>query len=80
MDIGTKWNRNYFYFVSIYACPGPNALAPTFESNFARMEYRSDSKFALSFFRHTGAWSVAYDALTMNASLKAIHDDPWFMP
>ncbi len=31
-DIQAKWYRNYFYFVSIYACPGPNALSPTFES------------------------------------------------
>ena len=80
MDIGTKWNRNYFYFVSTYACPGPNALAPTFDSNFARMEYCGDGKFALSFLRHTGAWSEVYDAFTVDESLKAIQDDSWFMP
>ena len=45
-DIGAKWNRNYFYFISTYACPGPNALSPTFESKFARMEYLGDGKFA----------------------------------
>jgi hypothetical protein len=33
-DIQAKWYRQYFYFVSIYACPGPNALFPTFESKF----------------------------------------------
>ena len=37
-DIQAKWYRSYFYFFSIYACPGPNALAPSFESKFARME------------------------------------------
>lgn len=37
-DIGVKWYRKYFYFISIYACPGPDALSPTFESKFARME------------------------------------------
>jgi hypothetical protein len=26
IDIGAKWYRNYFYFFSTYACPGPNAL------------------------------------------------------
>ena len=31
VDIGAKWYRNYFYFTSTYACPGPNALSPTFE-------------------------------------------------
>ena len=25
IDIGAKWYRNYFYFVSTYACPGPVA-------------------------------------------------------
>ena len=38
-DIGAKWYGNSFYFFSTYACPGPNALSPTFESKFARMEY-----------------------------------------
>ena len=35
IDIGAKWYRNYFYFFSTFACPGPNALSPTFESRFA---------------------------------------------
>ena len=55
-DIGAKWYRNYFYFFSIYACPGPNALSPTFESKFARMEPLGDGKFALYFMRYTGEW------------------------
>jgi len=79
-DIGAKWNRNYFYFVSTYACPGVNALAPTFETKFARMEYLGNGKFALSFLRHTGAWVGIYDALSMDKSLKAIQDDAWFTP
>ena len=54
IDIGAKWYRNYFYFFSTYACPGPNALSPTFESKFARMEPLGDGKFALYFMRHTG--------------------------
>ena len=31
-DIRAKWYRNYFYFFSVYTCPGPNALSPTFEA------------------------------------------------
>lgn len=46
-DIGTKWYRNNFYFFLTYACPSPNALSPTFESKFARMEPLGDGKFAL---------------------------------
>ena len=30
-DITTKWLGTKFYFISIYACPGPNAISPTFE-------------------------------------------------
>jgi hypothetical protein len=56
IGIEAKWYRNYPYFFSIYACPGPNALSPTFESKFARMEPLGGGKFALSFMRHTGEW------------------------
>lgn len=79
-DIGAKWNRNYFYFIATYACPGPNAISPTFESKFARMEYLGDGKFALYFMRHTGQWVGIFDALCVDESLKAIRDDPWFTP
>jgi hypothetical protein len=79
-DIGTKWYRKCFYFVSIYACPGPNAISPTFESKFARMEYVGNAKFALYFMRHTGEWVGLYDALSVDESLKAIQEDPWFGP
>ena len=79
-DIGAKWNRNYFYFISTYACPGPNALSPTIESKFVRMEYLGDGKFALYFMRHTGEWAGIYDALTVDESMKAIQNDAWFVP
>ncbi len=78
-DIGAKWYRNYFYFFSTYACPGPNALSPTFEAKFARMEYVGNGQFALYFMRHTGEWVGLYDALSVDECMKAIQDDPWFM-
>ena len=80
-DIRAKWYRNYFYFYSIYACPAPNALSPTFESMFARMEPLSDGKFALYFMRYTGKeWVGIFDALTVDECMKAIRDDQWFVP
>ena len=79
-DIGAKWFRNYFYFFSIYACPGPNALSPMFESKFARMEPLGGGKFALYFMRHTGEWVGIYDALSIDECMQAIQDDPWFVP
>jgi hypothetical protein len=78
-DIRMKWYRNYFYFIAIYACPGPNALSPTFESKFARMEFVGDANFDLSFHRHTGEWVRIFEAISEDESLKAIQDDPWFM-
>ena len=79
-DIGAKWNRNYFYLIATYACPGPNALAPSFESPFARMEYLDNGKFALSFMRHTGKWVGIFDALSVDECLKMIQDGMWFTP
>jgi hypothetical protein len=80
IDIGAKWYRNSFYLVSTYACPGPNALSPTFETKFARMEYVGNDQFVLLFMRHTGQWVQLYDALSVDECLKAIRDDPWFQP
>ena len=79
-DFGGKWYRNYFYFFSIYTCPSPNALSPTFESKFARMEYLGNAKFALSFMRHTGEWVGIYDEISLDECMKALQDDPWFTP
>ena len=79
-EITTKWLGSKCFFISTYACPGPNAISPTFESKFARMEYVSDDKFALSFMRYTGQWIRLYDSLSIDECLKAIQDDPWFVP
>ena len=79
-DIKTKWIGSTCYFISIYACPGPNAIAPTFEEKFARMEHVGDSKFALSFMRHTGKWVALFNGLSVDECMKAIQDDPWFQP
>ncbi len=79
-DITTKWLGSKLYFVSVYACPGPNAISPTFETTFARMEYVGDGRFALSFRRHTRQWVELYDGLSVDECLSAIRDDPWFQP
>ena len=79
-DIGTKWYRKYFYFFSTYTCPGPNAMSPSFESNFARMEYVGAERFSLSFNRHNDEWVKLYDSLTVHECLKAIKEDAWFTP
>jgi len=79
-DITTKWIGSTFYFISTYACPGPNAISPTFEEKFARIEYVGDAKFNLSYMRHTGKWFSLFEGQTVDKCMKAIQDDPWFMP
>ena len=80
-DIGVKWHGKYFYFFSVYACPSKNALSPTFESKFARMEPLGDGKFALYAMRYTGKeWVGVLDALSVDECMKAIEDDSWFVP
>src|SRR5262245_64352504 len=51
-DITLKWLGSKCYFIAAYACPGSNALAPSFETKFARMQYVGDGKFNLAFRRH----------------------------
>jgi len=60
VDISTKWYRNYFYLSATYCSPGPSALAPSFETPFARLEYVGDQQFHLSYMRHTGQWWELY--------------------
>ena len=79
-DFGTKWYRTYFYFFSTYTCPSSNAISPSFESEFARMEYVGAGRFSLSFHRHTDKWVKLYAAQTIHECLKAIKEDAWFTP
>jgi hypothetical protein len=80
-DIGAKWFRNNFYFFSTYACPGANAPSPTFESKFARIEALAGGRFAVYFLRYTGKkWVCISDDLSIDECMRAIQDDPWFVP
>ena len=80
IDIEAKWFRNFFYFITTYACPGPDALSPTLEHKFARMEPLRDGSFALYAMRYTGdEWVGVLDALSVSECMKAIRDDPWFV-
>jgi hypothetical protein len=80
VDIYTKWYRNYFYFCSKYACPGPNAISPYFEAKFARLEYVGNGCFNLSYMRHTGQWWEIYFDLSLDECIAAIRDEPLFLP
>ena len=79
-DIYTKWYRHYFYFCAKYCVPGPNALMPSFEAKFARLEYIGGSRFNLAYMRHTGEWVEVYPNWPLEECLAAVKEDPSFLP
>ena len=79
-DITARWFRNNFYFIATYACPSPNALSPSFEWKFARMEPLRDGTFAIYAMRYTGKeWVGVFDAQTVDDCMESIQNDPWFV-
>jgi hypothetical protein len=80
IDIWTKWYRGYFYFCGTYASPFPNALSPTFEVRFARMEYRGNRQFNLAYMRYTEQWQEVFTDVPLEEALETIRTEPYFMP
>ena len=79
-DIFSKWHGNYFYLCSTYNCPGPNAMSPSFDTKFARLEHIGPDKFNLAFMRHTGQWvEIGYD-LSLDKCLDDIENNDIFDP
>ena len=79
-DITLSWHGSTLFLVAVYACPGPNAISPTFEERFARLRPAAAGRFDLSFMRYTGQWIELYEGLTVEQCLETIRDDPWFIP
>ena len=80
VDLSVKWVRSSCYFCAKYACPGPHALSPFFETRFARMEYVGQHRFNLAFMRYTGQWIELEQGLTLNACLEAIKGGGFYQP
>lgn len=79
-DIWTKWQGGYFYFGATYACPGPGAIAPSFETKFARLEYSDGNRFNMSYMRHTEKWFELFHDLTLDECLDLVRDGCHFQP
>ncbi len=79
-DITMKWHGSTLFLVAVYACPGPNAISPTFEERFARLRPSAGGKYDLSFMRHTGQWVELFQGRTLDECLQEIRGDPWFIP
>ena len=67
-------------FCTKYCSPGPNAIAPFFETKFARMEYVGANSFHLSFMRYTEEWVLLQPNLSLEECLSIIQSDPLFAP
>ncbi|WP_456320635.1 MULTISPECIES: DUF3024 domain-containing protein [Nostocales] len=80
VDVFGKWYRNYFYFCSIYNCPGKNAISPSFEFRFARLEYTKSNCFNIAYMRHTGQWWEILQGLSLEESLSEIRTNPLLQP
>ena len=80
VDIFSKWHGRYFYLTSKYKCPGPNAIRPFFDSNFARLEFIGSSRFNLAYMRHTGKWNEVGSDLSLEECLDMVENWPHFMP
>lgn len=78
IDVFAKWHQCYFHFSVTYCSPGPTARSPSFNVQFARMEYRVDQGFGLSYKRYTGEWREIYTDLSVEDCFKAILEDPHF--
>jgi hypothetical protein len=80
VDIFLKWHGNSLLFCSKYNCPSPNAISPSFEDKFARIEYAGPNQYNLSYRRHTEQWCEIGAGLTLDQCLEAIKEDPLFTP
>ncbi|NDJ20512.1 hypothetical protein GS682_02410 [Nostoc sp. B(2019)] len=80
VDIFGKWYRNYFYFCSIYNYPGENAISPSFESRFVRLEYTGKDCFNVAYMRHTGQWWQIMQDLSLEECLSEIRNNPLLQP
>lgn len=78
VNIYGKWYRNYYYFCAEYHCSGPDALSPSFEAKFTRMEYVGDGNFNLAYMRHTGQWWELFRDQTLETSMELIKTVPTF--
>ena len=78
IDVWTKWLGGTLYFGLTYACPFLNAISPSFEVKFARMEHLGGGRFSLSYMRHTEKWFRLFPSLAADECLDAIENDVHF--
>lgn len=78
VDFSARWHGAYLLFTAIYACRGPHATVPSFDTNFARLGYFARDRFNLWARRHNDQWIVLADNLTLDAAFAEMRANPWF--
>lgn len=79
VDMHSKWYQCYFYFIAIYNSPSPQAIKPSFEVKFARLQYMGNDGFNLSYMRHTEQWFELFEDLSLEECLENIKEMPHFL-
>lgn len=73
------WHGSYLRFTATYACPGPNAISPSFEQHFARLGYfEGRNCYNLWARRHNDQWIAIADDLTLQGCFDLMRGNPWF--
>lgn len=78
LDVWTKWIGSILYFGTTYTCPFPDAISPSFQVKFARMEHLGGGHFCLSYMRHTEKWFRLFPSLSADECLEAVENDCHF--
>lgn len=78
VDFSARWHGAYLIFNAKYACPGPHAITPFFDHNFARIGWFRPERCNLWARRHNDQWIVIADDLTFDACLAEMRANPWF--
>ncbi len=78
VDFSTKWHGSYLQFIARYACPGPNAISPFFDTAFARLGYFRNDAWSLWARRHNDQWMVLDHQITLQECFDQMRIDPWF--
>ena len=78
VEVHTKWHGAYLQFVKKFACPGPNARSPFFETAFARLGYFRPDAWSLWARRHNDQWMALGHQMTMEECFQEMRSNPWF--
>ena len=78
VDFFAHWHGSYLRFNARYACPGPTALTPFFETPFARLGYFHRDRYNVWARRHNDQWIVVEEGLTLRECFDTMRENPWF--